>query len=84
MTDLKAAAEAIPRELHPAVAGMLRWFDDSHLPEHLKTVTAPIRALAHEMAHTLSGVQLREGLHELVRAKDSFVRAAVEKHENGG
>jgi hypothetical protein len=69
----------IADDLHPAVAGALRWFDDAHLPEHLKTVTGPIKALAHEMAHTLSGTQLTHGLHDLLRAKDAFVRAAVEK-----
>lgn len=62
---------------HPAVAEVLRHFEFDHLPEHLQAVSKKVHDLAHEMAAHLDGPMLTHGLHKLLEAKDSFVRAAA-------
>ena len=66
------------KELHPAVADVLQYFEFEHLPSHLQAVSAPIHDLAHEMAARLDGPQLTNGLNRLLEAKDCFVRAALQ------
>lgn len=57
---------------------LLRQFDYAHLPEHLQAVSKPFHDLAHEAVGDLPGTsQVRQGLWDLLRAKDCFVRAAV-------
>lgn len=67
------------KQHHPAVEDLLRFFEFDHLPAHLQEVARPVHELAHAMAGRLEGPQLSHGLHDLLRAKDSFVRAAVPK-----
>ena len=40
-------------EFHPAVRGVLRWFDCDHLPADLQAVAAPIRDVAFATARRL-------------------------------
>jgi hypothetical protein len=65
------------KELHPAVADVLQYFEYEHLPEHLQAVSKPVHDLAHEMVARLDGPQLTNGLNRLLEAKDCFVRAAL-------
>lgn len=64
-------------EIHPAVVELLRYFDYEHLPAHLQDVSRPFHDLAHDMAARLTGPQVRDGLFDLLRAKDCMVRAAL-------
>lgn len=65
---------------HPAIAGILRYFQYDHLPAHLQSISAPICQLAEELADTLpSGPETIVGLRKLLEAKDCFVRAALDK-----
>lgn len=65
-------------ELHPAVADLLRYFEFEHLPPHLQDISRPFHNLAHHMAGRLTGPQVRDGLFDLLRAKDCMVRAALD------
>lgn len=67
---------------HPGTQGVVRWFEHAHLPEHLAAVSEACSDLADEMVQTLpDGPDLTTGLRHLLEAKDSFVRAAIVKHE---
>lgn len=63
--------------MHPSTAAILPYFDHGHLPPELQAVSAPFRALAHEMAGKMDGPELTAGLRKLLEAKDCMVRAAV-------
>lgn len=65
------------KELHPAVADVLRFFEYEHLPEHLQAISKQVGELARDMAARLDGPQLTNGLNKLLEAKDCFVRAAL-------
>jgi hypothetical protein len=77
-------ADAMPvgpeRQLHPATAQILRYFDHAHLPPHLQVVAAPFRELAHYAAETLAleGAELTAGLRKVLEGKDCVVRAALD------
>jgi hypothetical protein len=73
------------RPPHPAVAQVLRWFDSAHLPPDLAAVVGDCRMLAEKMAEAYPDDEpnLMAGLWTLVRAKDSFVRAAIVHREAG-
>lgn len=64
----------------PQTTALLRYFDWRHLPKHLQAVSAPVGALAELMAEQLpeDHPQLLAGLHDLLRAKDCLVRAALD------
>jgi hypothetical protein len=63
---------------NPATTRMLRFFEYSHLPEHLQALSRPCHQLAHLMAQALpDGPELTTGLRKLLEAKDCFVRAAL-------
>lgn len=66
-------------EFHPAIAEILTWFDDDHLPEHLRAITGPVKELAYKMARTLTGIPLREGLFQLWHAKNLLVLAKAKE-----
>lgn len=66
-----------PKELHPATAAILRFFEYDHLPPHLQDISRPICELAREMAEQFDGAELTTGLRKLLEAKDCFVRAAL-------
>lgn len=71
---LTTKPDGTPR--HPSVAGVLKHFRFSHLPEHLQTVSRPCAQLAILMADTLpENPDLTCGLRDLLTAKDNFVRA---------
>jgi hypothetical protein len=64
---------------HPAVVGLLRYFEFAHLPEHLQSISRPLCLLAEEMVGRLpDGPELSTGLRKLLEAKDCFVRAALD------
>lgn len=57
---------------------IMRYFEYSHLPEHLQKVSKPIGDLAKTMDDTLpSGAEKSAGLRKLLEAKDCLVRALV-------
>lgn len=59
---------------------ILRYFEYTHLPEHLQVVSRPVGELAVAMAGTLPrSPELTTGLRKLLEAKDAFVRAALDK-----
>ena len=63
---------------HPSVAGVLKHFRYTHLPEHLQGISKPCAELAIEMAETLpENPDLTCGLRDLLTAKDNFVRAKL-------
>ena len=66
---------------HPAVGEVLRFFKCSHLPPHLRGVSAIVGSTAYGVAANprLSGAELTVGLRKLLEAKDCFVRSALPK-----
>lgn len=70
-----------PDHLHPAVAGVLRFFAYDHLPEHLQAISKPFSDLATQVAdRSLNGADGPEttvALRKLLEAKDAAVRAAL-------
>lgn len=57
----------------------LRYFKSDHLPEPLKTVSAPFGTLAANIVATLPDCEQRRlSLQWLLIAKDAAVRAALE------
>lgn len=64
--------------MHPSIAGLLRWFEHDHLPEHLQTVVVPFHRLAHALAASgPSSAELTVALRKLLESKDAAVRAAL-------
>ena len=64
---------------HPATTGLLRYFEFTHLPEHLQPISLACAFLASEMTGRLpDGPELTTGLRKLLEAKDCFVRAALD------
>ena len=54
----------------------MKYFDYSHLPEHLQAVSKPIGELADLMDAFISeGEEKEVGMRRLLEAKDCFVRA---------
>lgn len=61
-------------ELHPAVLGILRFFDYHHLRPELRTVSQPFHDLAHRLAGTLPpDPETTVALRKLREAKDIAV-----------
>lgn len=64
---------------HPGTEHLRRYFAWEHLPEHLQAVSRPCGVLAEQMIAALpDGPELTAGLRQLLEAKDSFVRAALD------
>jgi hypothetical protein len=64
---------------HPSVAGVLKWFEYGHLPEHLAQVSRALADVAFSMAdNNEPSAELTTGIRKLLEAKDCFVRAAIE------
>lgn len=61
------------------VKDILRFFEFEHLPPHLQAISEPLGKVAHEYAKNLDGAELLAGLRLLLMAKDSFVRAALDR-----
>ena len=57
---------------------IMRYFEYSHLPEHLQKASKPLGDLAAKMAEELPDcVEKSVGMRKLLEAKDCFVRAAL-------
>jgi len=57
---------------------ILKFFDYSHLPEHLQTISTPFYDLAHQLADTLPcNAETSMALRKLLEAKDCSVRAVL-------
>ena len=66
-------------DLHPSIAGVLRFFAYDHLPEHLHAVSRPFFGLALDIALRIAadGPETTVALRKLLEAKDAAVRAVV-------
>lgn len=65
-------------ERHPSVTAVSQFFEYSHLPEPLFTVSHKCAILKDEMLANLEdSSELTVGLRKLLEAKDCFVRAMV-------
>lgn len=54
----------------------MKYFEYSHLPEHLQAISKPIGELAKKMNELLpDGPEKSAGLRKLLEAKDCMVRA---------
>lgn len=60
---------------------VLKYFKYEHLPENLQEISRPFCELARAMVkrETYDRTQLLLGLHDLLRAKDCFVRAGIKE-----
>lgn len=57
---------------------MLKWFEYSHLPEHLQAVSKPFGELAVSLcAECQAGPERTVALRKLLEAKDAAVRAKL-------
>lgn len=66
------------REHHPDVEHLLSLFEYTHLPPHLRTISAQFWNVAHDMVRRLDyGTELLVGMRKLLEAKDCMVRQAV-------
>ena len=62
---------------------MMRWFTWAHLPDNLQPTSRLCWRLAEEMDKRLpEGMEKSAGMHNLVQAKDWFVRAQIEGEEH--
>lgn len=62
---------------------MLQFFEYSHLPEHLKVVSQPFNAMAHNIVNTCpANAERTAGLRKLLEAKDCIVRSIIYKENN--
>ncbi|MFI0236316.1 hypothetical protein [Streptomyces sp. NPDC016845] len=58
---------------------ILRYFKFGHLPDHLRSVSAPFADLANQLVATLPpGPELSVALRKLLESKDAAVRAALD------
>lgn len=60
---------------------VLQYFDYSHLPEHLQSISRPFGELAKSVAASTPShhPQVEKSLDKLLEAKDCAVRAALSK-----
>ena len=57
---------------------IMKFFEYSHLPEHLQAVSKPFGDMAEQMNDQLpDGPEKSAGLRKLLEAKDCMVRAAL-------
>ncbi|CAH0528428.1 hypothetical protein CTH30272_02112 [Allocatenococcus thiocycli] len=57
---------------------IMKYFEYSHLPDHLQEVSKPIGDLAKQMDEALpDGPEKSAGLRKLLEAKDCLVRAKL-------
>lgn len=62
----------------PEILDLFEQFAYGHLPEYLQEVSRPFHELAVKAVRGLpASPQVRQGLWDLLRSKDCFVRAAV-------
>ena len=71
------------KDRHPATLHLLKFFAWAHLAEDLRAISQPCGETAIDMVNLLAdGPELTAGLRDLLRAKDCFVRAAVDMRED--
>jgi hypothetical protein len=77
--DQEASLWLVTKDRHPSVRDAAQWFRFDHLPAGpLQEVSKAACQLAYTMIASLpDSPQLTIGLHELLAAKDAFVRAAT-------
>lgn len=64
--------------MHPAIAGVLKYFSWEHLPAHLQEVSKPFGELAQQVAERApDSAETTVALRKLLEAKDAAVRAAL-------
>lgn len=57
---------------------MLKWFEFSHLPEHLQAVSRPFGELANQLCEVIEpGPERTIALRKMLEAKDAAVRAKL-------
>ena len=67
-----------PENADDAQDRMLKFFDYTHLPEHLQEVIGPYRHFAQHLVNTLKpGPERTVALRKLLESKDCAVRSAV-------
>ena len=66
-----------PKELHPAIAHVLKFFSFAHLPGHLQEVSRPFCELAEQVAYASVSTETTVALRKLLEAKDAAVRGKV-------
>ena len=55
-----------------------KYFEYSHLPEHLQSISRPMKELQELMEKLLpDGAEKSAGMRKLLEAKDCFVRAKL-------
>ena len=75
--DTKLSADTAS-SINATQSSIIKYFDHSHLPEHLKAISKPLCQLAEFMDQQLpNGAEKTTGLRKLLEAKDCFVREAV-------
>jgi hypothetical protein len=65
------------QERHPSVAGVLKFFEYAHLPDHLQAVSRPFCELATTIADGPQNAETTVALRKLLEAKDCAVRATL-------
>lgn len=69
---------AKPQQADTAVGEpILRFFEYSHLPEHLRAVSEPFMGLAHRIMCLPRNPERTVALRKLLESKDAAVRAAL-------
>lgn len=64
--------------MHQAISSVLRFFEYSHLPQHLQEVSKPFCDLANIVANKVPDSQeTTVALRKLLEAKDAAVRAML-------
>lgn len=59
-------------------APIIKYFESSHLPDHLAEISKTLKVVAVGLDQTLpDGPEKSAGLRKLLEAKDCFVRAAL-------
>lgn len=62
---------------------ILQFFEYAHLSEHLKVVSQPFNALAHNIVNTCpANPERTAGLRKLLEAKDCIVRSVIYKENS--
>lgn len=64
---------------HPAIQGILQFFEYAHLPEHLQAASKPFCELAERIADGPQNAEATVALRKLLEAKDAAVRAVLFK-----
>ena len=64
---------------HPAIAGIMQFFEYGHLPPHLAEISRPFGELARIVADGPQNAETTVALRKILEAKDCAVRATLMK-----